>query len=57
MTRAEADASLFAMLASESDREAARRAQSLLTVLALLPINAAVWAYALAALIDLRGVL
>ena len=57
MTRAEADASLFAMLASESDREAARRAQSLGTVLALLPVCAVVWGYALGALIDLMRVL
>ena len=57
MTRAEADSALFALLASESDRDAARRAQSLGTVLALIPINAVVWAYALSALAELRGVL
>lgn len=57
MTRAEADSALFAMLATESDIDAARRAQSLLTVLALLPVNAAIWGYALSALIELPGVM
>jgi hypothetical protein len=57
MTRAEADASLFSMLASESDRDAARRAQSLGTVLALLPVCAVVWGYALSALAELMGAL
>ena len=57
MTRAEADSALFALLASESDRDAARRAQSLGTVLALLPVCAIAWGYALSALIDLIKVL
>ena len=57
MTRSEADSALFAMLATESDIDAARRAQSLGTVLALIPVNAVVWAYVLGALIDLMGVL
>lgn len=57
MTRAEADSALFAMLATESDIDAARRAQSLGTVLALIPVNAVVWAYVLGALIELMGVL
>jgi len=57
MTRAEADSALFALLASESDRDAARRAQSLGTVLALLPVCAIAWGYAIGALIELMGVL
>ena len=57
MTRAEADSALFAMLATESDIDAARRAQSLGTVLALLPVCAVVWGYAIGALIELMRVL
>lgn len=57
MTRAEADASLFALLASESDREAKRRMQGLTVALALLPLCAISWAFAIAAIIDLMGVL
>ena len=53
MTRAEADSALFAMLATESDHDAARRAQSLGTVLALLPVCAIAWGYALSALAEL----
>lgn len=57
MTRAEADSALFAMLATESDIDAARRAQSLSTVLALIPVCAVVWGYAIGALIELMRVL
>ena len=57
MTRAEADSALFAMLATESDIDAARRAQSLGTVLALLPVCAIAWGYALSALAELMVVL
>lgn len=57
MTRSEADSALFAMLATESDIDAARRAQSLGTVLALLPVCAVVWGYALSALAELLRVL
>ncbi len=52
-----ANAELFAMLATESDIDAARRAQSLSTVLALIPVCAVVWGYAIGALIELMRVL
>lgn len=52
-----ANAELFALLASESDREAARRMQTLPIVLALIPVNAVIWGYAIGALIELMRVL
>lgn len=52
-----ANAELFALLASESDREAARRMQTLPIVLALIPVCAVVWGYAITAVIELLGVL
>lgn len=50
-------AAIYELFASESDREARRRMEGLGTVLALLPVCAVAWAYALGALIDLIRVL
>lgn len=57
MTRTEADDALRAMFATQSDIDAQRRAEGLLAVLALIPINALAWAYALRALASLLEVL
>lgn len=48
---------LFAVMATESDIEAARSMQALPFVAVLAVVCAIAWTYALSALIDLMGVL
>lgn len=48
---------VYALFASESDRDSQRRIESVGTLLALIPICAIGWARAITALIDLLGVL
>lgn len=50
-------AAVYALFATESDRESMRRMQALPAVIAMVPICLLAWSRAIAALVELLGVL